>query len=73
MHEFQDKWSDETGGKWDKSSASAGLFRMMLKVVLPEEVQEKLEGIVGLNTMEWNSFLAYNTSCRSVQEKEKGN
>lgn len=40
VQEFQEKWRDETGRKWDESPASASLFRMMLKKALPEEVLE---------------------------------
>lgn len=59
IREFQDNWGrDENGGKWDESPASASLFKMLLKKALPE-VQEKLEGVVGLHSMEWRTFMAH--------------
>ncbi|XP_053483978.1 uncharacterized protein LOC128609515 [Ictalurus furcatus] len=61
IQKFQDKWRDETGAKWDDSVASVGLFKLLLKKALPGEVQKKLEEVVGLNAMEWASFLAHVT------------
>lgn len=61
VQSFQDKWRNETGAKWDSSAASVGLFKMLLKNALPEEVQKKLEEVVGLSSMEWTTFMAHIT------------
>lgn len=35
VQEFQDRWRDETGAKWDESVTSVGLFKLLLKKALP--------------------------------------
>lgn len=46
------------GASWDETEASKTLFKVMLKKALPEEVQDQLETVVGLNTMPWPTFEA---------------
>lgn len=54
IHEYQDKWKEETGGTWDETDTSKGLFKLMLKKCLPKcllQVQSSLDEVVGLNSM----------------------
>lgn len=71
VQDFQDKWRDETGGKWDELAASMCLFRMLLRKALPEEVQKRLEEVVGMSSMEWNPFMAYITHHVEQHRKQK--
>lgn len=59
FHEYQSRWKEETGGTWDETDTSKGLFKLMLKKCLPEQVQISLEEVVGLNTMSWDTFKAH--------------
>lgn len=56
LHNFQRKWKEETGSAWNANNTTESLFKMIVKKSLPQQVQKKLEEVVGLMKMDWPLF-----------------
>ncbi|KAL7382289.1 hypothetical protein ABVT39_020133 [Epinephelus coioides] len=56
LHSFQKRWKEETGEAWNANKTTQSLFKMMVKKAMPEDVQRRLEGVVGLMKMDWPLF-----------------
>ena len=56
LRSFQNKWREETGGAWNENSTTESLFKVMAKKAMPQEVQKRLDNVVGLMKMDWPLF-----------------
>lgn len=71
LHEFQRKWKNETGSEWNANESSRSLFMMYVKNAMPKEVQNKLNGVVGLMKLEWPIFSEHIVHYVDVYRAEK--
>ncbi|CAK6964818.1 uncharacterized protein LOC124463065 [Scomber scombrus] len=56
LRTFQTKWREETGNVWNINDTTKSLFKVMVKKAMPQEVQKRLDNVVGLMKMEWPLF-----------------
>ncbi|KAJ8411114.1 hypothetical protein AAFF_G00181490 [Aldrovandia affinis] len=52
LHTFQRRWREETGSPWNANDTTQNLFKLMLKKSLPQQVQKRLDEVVGLLKMD---------------------
>ncbi|KAL7375428.1 hypothetical protein ABVT39_017142 [Epinephelus coioides] len=71
LHNFQKRWKEETGEAWNANKTTQSLFKMMVKKAMPEEVQRRLEGVVGLMKMEWPLFTEHIVHHVELYKKDK--
>lgn len=71
LHNFQRKWSDETGSAWNVNGISEMLFKLMLKKAMPSEVQKRLNNVVGLMKMDWPLFSEHIVHYVELCRREK--
>lgn len=53
---FQRTWREETGSQWNANIATENIFKMMVKKAMPQEVQKRLDTVVGLAKMPWELY-----------------
>uniref|UniRef100_A0A672GYV7 Hook microtubule-tethering protein 1 n=1 Tax=Salarias fasciatus TaxID=181472 RepID=A0A672GYV7_SALFA len=74
LRDFQRKWREETGSAWNVNETTQCLFKVMVKKAMPQEVQKRLEGVVGLMKMEWPLFsehvVHFVEQCRKEKQRE---
>ncbi|KAL7374813.1 hypothetical protein ABVT39_007504 [Epinephelus coioides] len=71
LHNFQKRWKEETGEAWNANKTTQSLFKMMVRKAMPEEVQRRLEGVVGLMKMEWPLFTEHIVHHVELYKKDK--
>ncbi|KAL7379521.1 hypothetical protein ABVT39_000682 [Epinephelus coioides] len=71
LHSFQKRWKEETGEAWNANKTTQSLFKMMVKKAMPEDVQRRLEGVVGLMKMDWPLFSEHIIHHVELYKKDK--
>ena len=71
LHAFQTKWREETGNVWNINDTTKSLFKVMVKKAMPQEVQKRLDNVVGLMKMEWPMFSEHLIHHVETTRKEK--
>ncbi|XP_029700614.1 uncharacterized protein [Takifugu rubripes] len=79
LHSYQKMWKTETGSEWDSTETTKALFMMYIKNAMPKEVQDKLNGVVGLMKMTWPVFSehiihyvnAYRAEKQALEDQNK--
>ena len=71
LHDFQRKWRDETGSAWNANDTTKSLFKVMVKKAMPQEVQKRLDNVVGFMKMEWPLFSEHIVHHVENYRKEK--
>ncbi|KAL7384070.1 hypothetical protein ABVT39_023561 [Epinephelus coioides] len=71
LHSFQKRWKEETGEAWNANKTTQSLFKMMVKKPMPEDVQRRLKGVVGLMKMDWPLFSEHIIHHVELYRKDK--
>ncbi|KAL7374232.1 hypothetical protein ABVT39_024438 [Epinephelus coioides] len=71
LHNFQQRWKEETGEAWNANKITQSLFKMMAKKAMSEDVQRCLDGVVELMKMELPMFSEHIAHHMEHYRKEK--